>query len=131
MSKQEGGKKKNRSQASQKTLTKKARHKSSVPMNGRRVKAISPPLQADPGETSNLGKHLAAVQPALKDLSEYRDEDLAAKELVYWHAELDEVVPELGAGAKPADALARKGASRLTGGRTRDGRAGPGGGADR
>jgi hypothetical protein len=66
MSKQEGGKKKNRSQESQKTLTKKARHKSSVhhkssvrhkssaTMNGRRVKAISPPLQADPGETSNL-----------------------------------------------------------------------------
>jgi len=50
MSKQEGVKKKNQSRASQKTLTKKARHKSSVRMNGRRVKAISPPPKSDPSE---------------------------------------------------------------------------------
>jgi aromatic-L-amino-acid/L-tryptophan decarboxylase len=87
---------------------KKSPYKIGVPWKGGRESEILPVLAEDLSETSNLGKHLAAVLPALEEFSQYKDEDRAAAHLSGWHAALDEVLPEQGAGADATLKLLRE-----------------------
>lgn len=99
MSRQEEAEYKNHPKARRKMQAKKAGGESDVRTKGRRGQKNSPRPPEEPSETGNLGKHLAAVLPALEDLAKYKDEDRAAGELARWHADLDQILPVQGAGA--------------------------------
>jgi glutamate/tyrosine decarboxylase-like PLP-dependent enzyme len=67
---------------------------------GRAKDEPAPVAADDPSLTQGLSKCLASVLPALEDFLRYKDQDPAAAESARWHAELDQVLPQQGAGAE-------------------------------